>query len=234
MIVVDDNPFCILVFRVCEDKTQQAGLLKRCVECWSTASGEADNHTVQKLTEFVKNQDSLSWGQIVDIMQKGNICEKLILQLCQELLLGDLEESGSPSWIEQKDVLMKYVMITSNILKDKQVSSVPCLSASIALCYGKNVSIKVYLLALKDCMQSEMQRILDWKEKAFKQQRSTRARSTQPISSLRERQKPFFLRKKFVASLIFCVTNLIESQNIIFRLGRVLPALYMLNTNHTQ
>lgn len=121
------------VFRVCEDKTQQAGLIKRCVECWSTGSEESDNYTVQKLTEFVKNQDSLSWGQIIDIMQKGNISEELTLQLCHELLLGDTEESDSPSWSEQKDVLMKYVTITSHILKDKQVSSLP-RGGFLALC----------------------------------------------------------------------------------------------------
>lgn len=193
------------LFRACEDKEQQAGLLKQCVECWSTGTGPVDSNTVQKLTEFVRGQESFTWGQLIDIMQKGNIDETLILRLCEELLMSQDAGGEEPPWNEQKDVLMKYIIITSHILKDKQ-----------------------------EWTESEVQRIMEWREKILRAREPTRPRSIQPISSLREQRKPLFLRKKFVVSFLFCVASLVEGHHLAFRLARVFSVLYMFNSTQAQ
>ncbi|GMH40936.1 hypothetical protein BSKO_08840 [Bryopsis sp. KO-2023] len=182
-----------------DDKDRQAELLKRCVECWSGASGEPVNYTYQKFTEFVMNQEAFSWGQIIDIVHKAGISEKLALRLCEELLNQPVE-AGSAHWNEQRDVLVKYVGIQCQSLKDKQ-----------------------------GWTETEVQQILEWKEKLSKTREIRPRGTTRPISALREHRKPFFLRKKFLASVVFGIANFIDGPNIILKLARTVPVLYLFN-----
>lgn len=107
--------------RLCNTKEEQGELLERCVECWSSCDESAEDRTVEKLANFVTGQDSFSWGQIIELLEKGSTQDMLILKLCERLLMTRSTENDSQSFLEQKDVLMHYVIITSRILKENQV-----------------------------------------------------------------------------------------------------------------
>lgn len=114
------------MFRVGEgDLTQQPDLLRCCIECWAGrfCGGHDDQASLEKLLEFVENQQAFTWGEIVDIMHHSGIEEHLILCLCEALLAKD--DADASLWKMQKDVMMKYLQLRCDNLQHDQVKILP-------------------------------------------------------------------------------------------------------------
>jgi len=100
--------------------TQRPDLLRSCIECWAGrfVEGRDERISLEKLLEFVENQQAFSWGEIIEIMHHSNIDEHLILRLCEALLTKD--DSDPALWKMQKDVMMKYIQIRCDRLQHTQ------------------------------------------------------------------------------------------------------------------
>eukprot|EP00803_Ostreobium_quekettii_P002455 evm.model.scf_886.3 EVM.evm.TU.scf_886.3 scf_886:24885-28521(+) len=192
------------LLRFGEDKSQQSDLLKKCVECWAgDGAGDGtdpDNVALQKLTAFVEEQQALSWSQIIDIMYEAGINERLTLHLCEGLL------SRSPGdeemWKAQKEVLIRYVTIQCARLAHQQ-----------------------------DSTAEDVEALKSWKAQLMKEEASSaRRRRGTLLEAVRQRRKPFWRRKRFLASVCFCVANLLPGTGLILKLSRTLPVLAMVHS----
>lgn len=194
------------LLRYGEDKSQQSELLKKCVECWAgdgaSDGTDPDNIALQKLTAFVEEQQALSWSQIIDIMHRAGINAKLTLRLCEGLLSRSPDDEEM--WKAQKEVLVKYVTI---------------------LCAG--------LAQQQDTTSTEVETLKRWRAQVTKKDVSITARGWRgtPLEVVRERHRPFWCRKRFIASVVFGISNLIPGGGLILRLARTAPVLVMMHGN---
>jgi len=205
-----DQAACVYynLLRFGEDKGQQSDLLKKCVECWAgdgaSDGTDPDNVALQKLTAFVEEQQALSWSQIIDIMSEAGINERLTLRLCEGLL--SRSPGDEETWKAQKEVLIKYVTIQCTRLAHQQ-----------------------------DTTAEDVEALKSWKEQLTKDEASSvRRRRGTLLEAVRQRRRPFWRRKRFLASLCFCVANLLPGSGLLIKLSRTLPVLVMVHPSYAQ
>eukprot|EP01025_Chloroclados_australasicus_P051242 TRINITY_DN595_c1_g3_i1.p1 TRINITY_DN595_c1_g3~~TRINITY_DN595_c1_g3_i1.p1 ORF type:complete len:392 (+),score=39.15 TRINITY_DN595_c1_g3_i1:228-1403(+) len=101
------------LIRAGEDKAQKTKLLKECLNCWKTDQDYQDSVLLNRLTKYVIEQESFTMTQIIDVMNEAGLDRQLVLRLCVKLI----EELDS--WEKQKEVLMKYILMSCKDLDDR-------------------------------------------------------------------------------------------------------------------
>lgn len=71
--------------------------------------------------------------------------------------------------------------------------------------------------------------LLEWKERVIKTGSLYRKRV--PLSVLKETRKPFFLKKKFLASLVVACLEFLEGGNPHIRVLKTAALLYLVNSH---
>eukprot|EP01023_Acetabularia_acetabulum_P026786 TRINITY_DN2538_c0_g1_i16.p1 TRINITY_DN2538_c0_g1~~TRINITY_DN2538_c0_g1_i16.p1 ORF type:complete len:378 (+),score=44.24 TRINITY_DN2538_c0_g1_i16:218-1351(+) len=101
------------LIRVGEDKAQKTKLLKECFSCWKSDEDYEDSLLLDRLTKYVMEQESFSMTQIIDVMNEAGLDRQLVLRLCTR----QIEELNS--WEKQKEVLIKYLLMSCKGLDDR-------------------------------------------------------------------------------------------------------------------
>lgn len=77
-------------------------------------------------------------------------------------------------------------------------------------------------------MQKEVQTLLEWKERSSRSG-GLKPRTTVPLAVLKERRKPFFLKKRFIASVVIGALELVDRGSIFMRISKTAGILYLVN-----
>ncbi|KAK9868882.1 hypothetical protein WJX84_011105 [Apatococcus fuscideae] len=101
----------------------QAELLLKCIACWSNNQDEPEDEaaTFEKLAAFVDQQPDLGWGQLIDIVQEAGLGEDFTTRLCEQLLKASPGGSNPQDWQRQREVLLKYIQVTSHRMRTTQM-----------------------------------------------------------------------------------------------------------------
>ncbi|GAB4820850.1 hypothetical protein N2152v2_007896 [Parachlorella kessleri] len=98
-----------------------------------------DPHVFEKLVLLFDGQAALSWGELIDISGEAGLGEEFVVRLCEQLLFrplpresscdgrpgGDVTASGSKprsstlGWVQEKEILLKYVRVLCQGVKDR-------------------------------------------------------------------------------------------------------------------
>lgn len=76
--------------------------------------------------------------------------------------------------------------------------------------------------------QKDVQTLMEWKERTIRAG-GLKPRTAIPLAVLKERRKPFFLKKRFITSLIICALELVDRGSIAMRLSKTAGILYLVN-----
>lgn len=82
-------------------------------------------------------------------------------------------------------------------------------------------------------MSVEVEALKRWRAQVTKKDvgLNTRGWRGTPLEVVRERHRPFWRRKRFLASVVFGVSNLIPGGSLILKLARTVPVLIMMHGN---
>jgi len=70
--------------------------------------------------------------------------------------------------------------------------------------------------------------LTEWKERTL-EAGGMRQRTSIPLSVLKERRKPFFLKRRFITSVLICALELIDGGNLAGKVSRAAALLYLVN-----
>lgn len=123
--------YCNMLQQHGVDRSQQAALLKRCLECWGPSHQEGppsalvDANTLDKLAVVVQ-QRGLSWATLLDLAAEAGQGPALPLALCEQVLRRATPPADAGWWVAERDLLMRFVQLSVASMRE-EVLRVPQL-----------------------------------------------------------------------------------------------------------
>lgn len=116
------------------DRSQQAALLKRCLECWApeeTSHGPhnrtsvlVEANTLDKLAVVVQG-GGFSWATLLELAGEADQGAALPLALCEQLLKHRAPPADAAWWAAERDLLMRFVQLSVASMRETLLVQVP-------------------------------------------------------------------------------------------------------------
>ena len=115
--------YCNMLQQHGVDRSQQAALLKRCLECWSPedrpgTSVLVDASTLDKLAVVVQRR-CLSWTTLLELAGEAGQGSTLPLALCEQLLRQRAPPADAAWWAAERDLLMRFVKLSVASMREE-------------------------------------------------------------------------------------------------------------------
>lgn len=113
--------YCNMLQQHGVDRSQQAALLKRCLECWApdpeAPRALVDSNTLDKLAVVV--QRGLSWHALLDLASEAGQGAALPLALCEQLLRRRVAPQDAGWWAAERDLLLRFVQLSMASMQER-------------------------------------------------------------------------------------------------------------------